>query len=111
MSNKTYAGISEEYSKLDSSKIVLIPVPYDGTSTWQKGADKGPDAFLDASENMELYDIETDTEVYKQGVFLADAITESASPEAVVDAVHEMTKKYIKRNKFVTLLVESILFQ
>ncbi|GAA0739112.1 MULTISPECIES: agmatinase [Flavobacteriaceae] len=103
MSNKTYAGISEEYSKLDSSKIVLIPVPYDGTSTWQKGADKGPDAFLDASENMELYDIETDTEVYKQGVFLADAITESASPEAVVDAVHEMTKKYIKRNKFVTL--------
>lgn len=103
MSNKTYAGISEEYSKLDSSKIVLIPVPYDGTSTWQKGADKGPDAFLDASENMELYDIETDTEVYKQGVFLADAITESSSPEAVVDAVHEMTKKYIKRNKFVTL--------
>ncbi|WP_418512330.1 agmatinase [Corallibacter sp.] len=103
MSNKTYAGISEEYSKLDSSKIVLIPVPYDGTSTWQKGADKGPDAFLDASENMELYDIETDTEVYKQGVYLANAITENSSPEAVVDAVHEMTKKYIKRNKFVTL--------
>ena len=103
MSNKTYAGISEEFSKLDSSKIVLIPVPYDGTSTWQKGADKGPEAFLNASENMELYDIETDTEVYKQGVYLADAITEDASPEAVVDAVHEMTKKYIKRNKFVTL--------
>lgn len=103
MSNKTYAGIPEEFSKLDSSKIVLIPVPYDGTSTWQKGADKGPEAFLNASENMELYDIETDTEVYKQGVYLADAITEDASPEAVVDAVHEMTKKYIKRNKFVTL--------
>ena len=103
MGNKRYAGISEEYSKLDSSKIVLIPVPYDGTSTWQKGADKGPDAFLNASENMELYDIETETEVYKQGVFLADAITEKSSPEKVVDAVHEITKKYIKKNKFVTL--------
>ena len=67
MSNKTYAGIPEEFAKLDSSKIVLIPVPYDGTSTWQKGADKGPDAFLEASENMEVYDIETRTEVYKQG--------------------------------------------
>lgn len=102
MDNKTYAGIEEQYAKLDSSKIVLIPVPYDGTSTWQKGSDKGPEAFLNASENMELYDIETETEVYKQGVYLADAITENSSPEKMVDEVHETTKKYIKRNKFVT---------
>jgi agmatinase len=103
MDNKTYAGIEEQYSKLDNSKIVLIPVPYDGTSTWQKGADKGPEAFLNASENMELYDIETQTEVYKQGVYLANPVTENASPEEMVKAVHETTKKYIKRNKFVTI--------
>jgi agmatinase len=103
MKTKTYAGISEEYAKLETSKIVLIPVPYDGTSTWQKGADKGPDAFLDASENMELYDIETDSEVYKQGVYLAEAIIENASPEAMVKAVHQATKTYIKKNKFVTV--------
>ncbi|MFI1773173.1 agmatinase [Thalassobellus citreus] len=103
MSNNTYAGIPEEFAKLERAKIVLIPVPYDGTSTWQKGADKGPDAFLDASENMELYDIETGTEVYQQGVFLADAVTEDASPEAMVEAVHKATKKYIKKNKFVTV--------
>ncbi len=101
-SNITYAGIPEEYSKLETAKIVLIPVPYDGTSTWQKGADQGPKAFLDASENMELYDIETETEVYKQGVYLADAVTENSSPEKMVDAVHQTVKKYIKRNKFVT---------
>ncbi|PNW27627.1 agmatinase [Formosa algae] len=103
MSNKTYAGIPEDYAKLETAKIVLIPVPYDGTSTWQKGADKGPKAFLDASENMETYDIETQTEVYQQGVYLADAVTENSSPEAMVDAVYKMTKKYIKKNKFVTL--------
>jgi agmatinase len=103
MQTKTYAGIPEENAKLETSKIVLIPVPYDGTSTWQKGADKGPEAFLNASENMELYDIETDTEVYKQGVFLADAVTENSSPEAMVEAVHQATKKYIKKNKFVTV--------
>ncbi|WP_452221813.1 agmatinase [Lacinutrix salivirga] len=103
MQTKTYAGISEEFSKLETSKIVLIPVPYDGTSTWQKGADKGPEAFLNASENMELYDIETETEVYKQGVYLADAVTENSSPEAMVDAVHKATKSFIKRNKFVTI--------
>lgn len=103
MTTKTYAGIPAEFSKLEQSKIVLIPVPYDGTSTWQKGADKGPEAFLHASENMELYDIETQTEVYKQGIYLADAVTENSSPEAMVDAVHKTTKQFIKRNKFVTL--------
>ncbi|WGD35262.1 agmatinase [Olleya sp. YS] len=103
MQTKTYAGIPEELAKLEQAKVVLIPVPYDGTSTWQKGADKGPEAFLDASANMELYDIETDTEVYKQGVFLADAVSENTSPEAMVDAVHQATKKYIKKNKFVTI--------
>lgn len=100
---KTYAGIPQEFGNLSTSKIVIIPVPYDGTSTWQKGADKGPKAFLDASENMELYDIETDSEVYKQGVFLTEPVTENSSPEAMVDAVHQETKKYINRNKFVTV--------
>jgi agmatinase len=102
--NTTYAGIEEKYASLESSKIVLIPVPYDGTSTWGKGADKGPEAFLYASENMELYDIETDSEVYKQGVFLADPLTENSSPDAMVHSVHAAIKTNIKRNKFVTLL-------
>ncbi|MBQ4913693.1 agmatinase [Maribacter sp. MMG018] len=101
--SKNYAGIPDTFAQLETAKVILIPVPYDGTSTWGKGADKGPDAFLEASENMELYDIETDTEVYEQGVYLADAITENSSPEAMVNAVHKVTKDYIKRNKFVTL--------
>ncbi len=101
--SKNYAGIPDEFAQLETAKVVLIPVPYDGTSTWGKGADKGPQAFLNASENMELYDIETGTEVYEQGIHLADAITENISPEAVVNAVHKTVKEHIKRNKFVTL--------
>lgn len=100
---KNYAGIADEFAQLETAKVVLIPVPYDGTSTWGKGADKGPNAFLNASENMELYDIETDSEVYKQGIHLTDAVTENGSPEAMVNEVHKMAKEYIKRNKFVTL--------
>ncbi len=100
---KTYAGIPKEYASYDKSKVVLIPVPYDGTSTWGKGADKGPEAFLHASENMELYDIETNSEVYKQGICLTEPIEEKASPETMVSAVHHRVKSHVKRNKFVTL--------
>ncbi len=101
--NKTYAGIEGQYASYEKSKVVLIPVPYDGTSTWGKGADKGPEVFLHASENMELYDIETNTEVYKQGIYLADPVTENSSPDAMVAAVHKVIKTNIKRNKFVTM--------
>ena len=103
MSKKNYAGIPDKYARLDEAKVVLIPVPYDGTSTWQKGADKGPDAFLEASENMELFDIETRTEVYKKGVYLAPPVTENTSPEKMVEAVHKTTRNYIKQDKFVTI--------
>ncbi len=103
-SNRTFAGIPEEFAHPETSKAVLIPVPYDGTSTWGKGADRGPEAFLEAAENMELYDIETDSEAYRNGIFLLDPITEQGSPEALVNNVHQTVKQYIKRKKFVTLV-------
>ncbi len=98
-----YGGIPDKYARLDDAQVVLIPVPYDGTSSWVKGADKGPEAFLHASENMELYDIETQSEVYKKGVYLAPAVSENSSPEKMVQAVHKTTKSYLQQDKFVTL--------
>ena len=73
---------------------MLIPVPYDGTSTYGKGADKGPEAILDAAENMELYDIETHSEVYLKGVYLAPSVTEDSSPEAMVEAVQATVRQF-----------------
>ncbi len=99
----TYAGIPSEFATKENAKIELITVPYDGTSTWVKGADKGPEAFLDASENMELYDIETGTEVYHEGVYLAPPVTENASPEAMTAEVKSRIADAISRKKFVTL--------
>jgi len=101
---KTYAGIPEENATLENSKVMLVTVPYDGTSTWGKGADKGPELFLDASENMELYDIETDTEPYLEGVYLAGEVTEDSSPEAMTEAVYQKTKEMLQHeDKLFTL--------
>lgn len=55
-------------------KAVLLPVPYDGTSTWGKGADKGPEALFEALENMELFDIETGCEVHAEGIAVLEAL-------------------------------------
>jgi agmatinase len=103
MEKRTFAGVPEAFGEYDQAKVVLIPVPYDGTSTWVKGADKGPEAFLNAAENMELYDIETDSEVYEQGIFLADPVLENASPESMTAAVKAAVTKGIQDKKLVSL--------
>ncbi len=100
---KTYAGIPDNLAQYETAKVVLLPVPFDATSTWGKGADKGPKAFLEASENMELYDIETQSEVYKQGVFLAEPIQEKTDPTAMVQEVRERVQKYLEDGKYVSL--------
>mgnify|MGYP000008779211 CR=1 FL=1 len=100
----TFGGIPKKYAQFETAKTVIIPVPYDGTSTWQKGADKGPNAFLDAAEQVELYDIETDSEAYKHGIFLAEPIKTNNTPEAMAKAVFEATQKNLRQNKFVALI-------
>ncbi len=99
-----FGDIPSEYCDQSSSQIVVLPIPYDGTSTWVKGADKGPEALLEASANMELYDIETDTEVYLRGIYTAPAITEDASPEAMVEAAEKETLKFLDAGKFVVTI-------
>lgn len=100
----TYGGLHESYSRADSSRIVILPVPYDDTSTWIKGADRGPDAILEASANMELYDIDTDSEVYRLGIHTATPLTGHISPEAMVTEVQESVEDHIGNGKFIVTL-------
>ncbi len=99
-----FGDVPEEFSAPETSKVVILPVPYDETSTWVKGADHGPAAIIEASNNMELYDIETDSEVYKIGICTSEPVLEKTSPEAMVKAVRDRVKQLLKKNKFVVTL-------
>jgi len=86
------------------SGIVILPVPYDETSTWLRGADRGPQAIMEASVNLEFYDIETDSEVFRKGIF-ADAPVEGfKTPEKMAAAVHQSVGNWLKKGKFPVVL-------
>jgi len=101
---RTYAGIDRELAEFANSEILLQSIPYDGTSTWGKGADKAFNAFLEASENMELYDIETNSEVYKNGVHLMPELKNQKSPKEQYKKVYMLTKELLETDKFLTFL-------
>lgn len=101
--SKTYAGIPARYATFDLAKVILTSIPFDGTSTWGKGADKGFKAFLDASENMELYDIETNSEPYRQSIYLESPLkVKKATPDEMVATVFAKTQEQLKTNKLLT---------
>lgn len=101
-----FGGLEKKYTDYKTAKIVVLPVPYDGTSTYGKGADKGPDAMIASSGYVELYDIETNSEVYKTGIHTAPSlnITNKTNPEEVNNKIQETAKKFIKDGKFVVML-------
>jgi agmatinase len=97
-----YAGVADEFCSFNNAAVLLQSIPYDGTSTWGKGADNGFEAFLDASENMELYDIETRSEVYRKGVHILPALKGHDSAEAMFNDVYAQTKKMLDSGKYLT---------
>ena len=71
-----------------SARSVIIPAPYDGTTTFRAGTREGPRAILSASREIELFDEETCTEAYKQGIFTLEEVPVNVgSPKEMVKAV------------------------
>jgi len=105
MKTNTYSGsygcIPEKFCRYEKASIAILPIPYDGTSTWIKGSDRGPQALLDASANMELYDIETDSEVFKRGIVTIDPVSCPDDPKAMVDVVCDRARSLLNDGKFI----------
>jgi agmatinase len=97
-------GGDEVVYNYSESEIIILPVPYDETSTWMKGADKGPEAILNASVNLEFYDIETSSEAHLLGINTVEPVFEKATPGKMVAAVQERTLSILKDNKFPVII-------
>ncbi|MEJ2307050.1 MAG: arginase family protein, partial [candidate division WOR-3 bacterium] len=98
-----FGDLSDKYQNYKYSKIVILPVPFDKTSSWLTGSDKGPKAIIEASMNMELYDIETDSEVYKKGIFTSEEILSNNS-DKMIERVYTKVTELIKEDKFIVTL-------
>ena len=85
-----FGGIEEKYEALETAAFVVVPVPYDLTTTYQGGTRKGPAAILEASCNMELYDEEVEQETYRAGIHTMEPLEAVASgPEAMLGRIEE----------------------
>ncbi len=105
MPRSIFAGVPPPYSDFDTAKVVILPVPYDSTTEWRSGARDGPQAIIDASRYLEMYDLELDRETYKVGIHtLPEVELLMSGPESMIQRVYEVTKELVLEGKLVVVL-------
>ncbi|HEY1024947.1 MAG TPA: arginase family protein, partial [Sphingobacteriaceae bacterium] len=102
--DQNFLGITEEelYS-YEKSKVVIQSAPYEHTSSYLQGSEKGPEAIISASQFVELYDEELDSETYrKTGIATLSPINFNSRVDAdAVNLIEEHTEKLLNDGKFV----------
>lgn len=100
-----FGGIDEEeYSSLDAARVLVLPVSYEGTVSYGTGTGAGAMAIVDASRNMELYEEETDADVYKIGIHTLPEFTPRETPETMMNELYGYSKKLLELDKFICML-------
>ncbi len=72
--SNNYFGVPEEYAGADNSRVAIIPVPYEATTSYGKGTKNAPEAILKASQQVELFDDELWIEPYRVGIQTLDPV-------------------------------------
>lgn len=100
---------SEVATTYDNARVVILPIPFEATTTYRRGCENGPAAILDASQQVEYYDEELEREVWEVGIYTHDAIADtrnnhSVSSEEMLTVTQKTVQSLIADGKFVIAL-------
>lgn len=103
--NENFLAIEEKYCAFDTSKVVILTVPYEHTVSYGGGTKQGPSAILKASHQVELYDEETAREIYKMGIATLEPMDfGTKKDEDALENIYKRTKELLALNKYVVTL-------
>lgn len=92
----------QDYEK---AKVVIFPVPYSSTTYWGSGTKEGPQAIIEVSRHLELYDIETRKDPSKEGIFTLPFLEPSKnSPAETIARIEKVIFSLLEDKKFVVMI-------
>ena len=93
------------HTEFQSSSVVILPIPYDATTTGRAGARDGPRAIIDASQDLEPYDLDLGFDATLHGIHtLPEVAPHSGSPQAMVERIETIVGELLDQDKFVVTL-------
>lgn len=100
-----FLGLAEEDSGYEDARAVIIPVPYDSTTSYRAGTREGPFAILTASRQVELYDLDLQCEPLMSGVHtLPELEPDMQGPAATLANIENAVRAVVADGKFPVML-------
>ncbi len=100
-----FLDLEPQYSRYQSSRFAILPIPYQGTVTYGRGTAAGAAAIIQASTQVELFDEELQGEFFQAGIFTAQSVDcQSLSPEQLQERAESAAAKLLADGKFVLAL-------
>jgi len=97
-----FLALPEEMSS-DAAGVVILPFPYEATSTFGKGSSKGPQALIDASHEVELFDVVLGQETYREvggiATFEPYVVPSLSDGDAVSSTLAQLVSGLLKAGK------------
>ncbi len=103
---QNFLGLEPEYSNFLTAKYCIFPVPYERTTTYGTGTRLAPEAIVEASQQVELYDEELDAESYRVGIFTMprrDFSVNMGIPDCLATIYHDV-QNLLQQDKFIISL-------
>ena len=96
---------AETNAELNKARVVILPIPYDRTTTYISGVRNGPQAIISASKQLEFYDQEIRRDIREMGIHTLDEIEPLAGgPLDMINAVTEVAHDLISKDKFIVMI-------
>jgi agmatinase len=100
-----FCGLSRDESCSEKARCVIVPLPYDGTTSYQTGTRHGPSAIIEASIALERFDEELLYNPCQVGIATCEAMEPDArGPEQMVEAIQGYISPWVASEKFVVSL-------
>ncbi len=100
-----FMHLDDEFTAFAGARVVVVPVPFDGTTCYRPGTREGPQAIIDASRNLELYDAELKRSPYRVGIHTLRAVEVVAgNAAAMVERIEHVTEALLEADKFLVTL-------
>lgn len=100
-----FLALPYDQSALELSRVAIIPVPYDSTTSFRSGSRDGPEAMITASYSLEDYDFELELDVSEIGIHTTGAIEpHMAGPGPMTERIKSVVGDYLTMGKTIGLL-------
>lgn len=100
MKYDTFLGIEKKYSDLKTANFVVLLVPFEKTTTFQKGTKYGPKKLVEASYQVELFDEELVYEPYKAGIATKNFVHNNKNVKNYLDNLAQYVyREIVSRDK------------